>query len=566
MIDSDRSAALFLRDVQAEFLQILPERIREMEGLLESITRGSRRDEDLEDLHRLAHSLTGEGATFGFRLISDAARELERHLKSLIDTGLGSEGDVAGRIRRQIREILNASRGYSIDRLPDLPNRFSRSVAPPLRGSERLIFLVDDDEKLAKAMAVQLRHYGYQVMVFVSLRGLREQIEEHSPATVIMDIVFAEGDLAGVDFIAGLRAAVEEPMHVVFISRRSDIEARLQAYRAGADAYFTKPIDINVLAERLEILTGRQAERPYEILIVDDDDDVSSVYALELERAGMVATVVAEPMEALARIDAARPDLILLDVYMPHCSGPELAAVLRQHESYFSIPIVFLSAEGDFDQQVEALAQGGDEFLTKPVDSDHLVALVRSRAQHGRALESRMYQDGLTGLMNYSKQTQQLMTELKRASREGTPLAFVMSDLDDFKTINDTWGHAAGDRVLRSVAGIFKKRLRQSDLIARYGGDEYAVVLPNTTAGDAKRLFEEICASFAQLSHLVGDQRFTTSLSCGISAFPEQPTLERLAEAADRALYRSKSEGGNRVTVVAEAGTPDGVEPSPDGG
>ena len=86
-------------------------------------------------------------------------------------------------------------------------------------------------------------------------------------------------------------------------------------------------------------------------------------------------------------------------------------------------------------------------------------------------------------------------------------------------------------------------------MIARYGGDEYAAVLPNTRAGDARRLFEEIRASFAQLSHLVGDQRFTATISCGISSFPEEASIERLAEAADQALYRSKSRGGNRVTV-----------------
>jgi len=550
MSEIDSSAGVFLREIQREFLHGLPARARDMAALWTQIVASAGDRDHLEALHRHAHTMAGEGATFGFQWVAQAAQALEETLRTSLDEGT-SMAARSSEVARQLTAIEMASKKYTADHLPDLPNHFSRDPTPE-PSEEKLVFIVDDDEELAKAMAVQLRHYGYQVRVFPNLEALQSRIRVHEPVAVVMDIVLPEGEMAGPEFIRELRRTLTTPLKVVFISVRSDTEARLQAYRAGGDAFYTKPVDVNTLAEKLDLLSGRRPARAYEILIVDDNIEIATLHAKELESAGMSVNVVSDPMKTFEQIDAERPDLILLDVYMPGCSGPELAAILRQHESYLSIPIVFLSREGDLDQQINALGLGGDDFLTKPIDPVHLLSLVTARARHGRLLGSRIWQDSLTGLMNHSKQKEQLQIELKRAAREGSALSFVMLDLDNFKAINDTYGHATGDRVLRSVAGILKKRLRETDIICRYGGDEFAVVLPATDVTDTKRIFDEVTASFAQLSHVTGDERFTATLSCGLSAYPDYPTTELLTEAADQALYQAKCEGKGRVALSVE--------------
>jgi diguanylate cyclase (GGDEF)-like protein len=125
----------------------------------------------------------------------------------------------------------------------------------------------------------------------------------------------------------------------------------------------------------------------------------------------------------------------------------------------------------------------------------------------------------------------------------------LIATLDDFKSVNDDYGHAAGDRVLCSLANVLKKRLRRTDMIARYGGDEFVIVLPNTRTEDAQRILEELADTFTGLVHTADSRRFSATLSCGIAGFPHWPDVLQLTSAADRALYEAKRQGRNRVVV-----------------
>ncbi|MDA8016584.1 MAG: diguanylate cyclase [Thermoanaerobaculia bacterium] len=544
----DLTPGEYLREIQMEFLGEMQQRIDDLEQIWLSLKSGWRLPA-LEDLHRLAHSLHGEGATFGFDAVAGAAHALESVLKPLRDEGDVPEEQIADSVERQISALRRASLRYSADRLPPLPGRFDGIPKPPQEAAGRVV-LVDDDRDLASAIGLQLRHYGYTVEVFVDPDSAEQSIRERPPAAVLMDVVFEGDHLAGTELVRRLHDSVEDPPPILFLSSRSDLEARLHAIRAGGKGYLTKPVDLANLAERLDRITGRKTERPYEVLIVDDDEKQARYTARILQEADVHTTVLTDPLRLLDSVSEIRPDLLLLDLYMPDCSGPELAEVLRQHEMWLPIPIVFLSSETNPDEQIQALSRGGDEFLTKPVDPETLVATVLPRARRGRQLGSLIELDGLTGLINHSQHQQRLHQEVRRAGRESSSLAFAMIDLDDFKSVNDTWGHAVGDRVLRSLAGMLKKRLRSTDIVARYGGDEFAVLMPSTEGRPAAGLMEELCLAFGQLSHSIGDNQFHVSLSCGVASFPEYADSESLAAAADRALYEVKEAGKSGVRLA----------------
>ena len=319
--------------------------------------------------------------------------------------------------------------------------------------------------------------------------------------------------------------------------------------RAGAKGYFIKPLDVSTIVERLDILTMDGLREPLRVLIVDDTRTHAMLTAAMLGRAGMQTRLVTDPATLLEDLSDFQPELILLDMYMPDCSGDELAAVVRQHDEYVSIPIIYLSGETDRGRQLQALRFGGEEFLSKPIQASHLVAAVEIRAERYRVLRSFMERDSLTGLLNHTRIKSELDKELATARRRSAQMSFVMIDIDKFKFVNDTYGHPTGDRVIRALARILKQRLRRSDIIGRYGGEEFAVVLPDTDPDTARQVIDHVRATFAQVTHLAENIEFSVSFSAGIASFPELKSATELGEAADRALYAAKKAGSNRVLL-----------------
>ena len=249
-----------------------------------------------------------------------------------------------------------------------------------------LILLVEDDLAQAEHLSRILRNDGYRVRVFTTIGDFRTALATgmERPDVVVMDMVFPECDNAGAELLAELKATHTRCPPVVFVSARDDLPARLKAFRAGACRYLSKPVDSARLTDLLDELSGRQPPQPYRVLMVDDDLLLLEAQAEILRVAGMEVHTLSQPLLALEMINEINPDVAVLDVYMADASGPELAALLRERDEQLHLPILFLSAESDMTQQLLALNMGGDDFLMKPVQPEHLVAVVTARARRAR--------------------------------------------------------------------------------------------------------------------------------------------------------------------------------------
>jgi diguanylate cyclase (GGDEF)-like protein len=414
------------------------------------------------------------------------------------------------------------------------------------------VLLAVAEPALAAELAANLARFGYGCVHpdCAADRALDESAE-HLPIAIIYDA--ADSGSAGVATLASLQQRYARPVPVIAILREYDLQLHLQAIAAGAVAVVQWPVDFTKVMDRLEALRTPTSQPPYRILIVDDSDSMANFYGLVLKQAGMQTELVTDPLQALHAVNQFAPDLILMDVYMPRCSGPELARAIRQLDSYLSIPIVFLSSEEDLEKQLSSLTLGADDFLTKTISAKHLVTAVSVRVERARRLRQQMVSDSLTGLLNHSVLKQRLEAELARARRHGEPVSFVMIDIDHFKRINDTYGHPVGDVVIKNIARLLRQRLRSADVVGRYGGEEFALVLPGTPAAMAQQVVDELRRAFASFPFSANQGPFSATFSAGISDFPMQQDGKSLCDAADRALYLAKQRGRNRVELYSPA-------------
>lgn len=553
------------RKLRLSFLAQFPERLRLARELLSSLTPGDGHLERLKQLHLIFHTLKGSGASFGFNSINASAKAAEQMVRETLDR----DGEVTPQLIAALTQQLDTL--ARLDLALDNPNgsdsgpSFAIPARPTVDGypgerRQRLIYLCDDDPLLARELSAQLDCFGYRVVPFVTLDALREAVMAEPPGAIIMDVIFPEGQHAGPTAIAELNSRIGQSVPTIFISSGDDFSARLRAVQAGGSAYCPKPVKAVEMAEILDLLTNRAPPEPFHILIVDDDPDVAQFHAMALEEAGIIARVVSEPERVpgvLASFDA---DLVLMDLYMPNCSGIELAQVLRQIPGYLGLPIIYVSSETNVDRQFKALEVGADGFLTKPLEPARLVAEVHLRAERMRTLRSLMIRDSLTGLFNHNTILQLLEVALAGGRRVNNPVSLAMIDVDLFKSVNDTHGHPAGDQVLMALGRTLRLRLRESDLVGRYGGEEFAVILAGLDTEQAKTVIDSLRTSFAAVTFFADGVEFHCTFSAGIATFPAFTNASLLTEAADRALYRAKHAGRNRVM---SAETPDAATPEP---
>ena len=537
-----------LASLRVEFASNLVQRVDQMITDLNSLEGQADPFGSLQDIYRQIHSLSGSAGTFGFNRLSEQSRQLELILKEFINNHSFLDAETTEYLTSSLQKLHNL-----IDKGPDDDHSSDIQLEslPTQRKTERQVYVVEGEPAQGRKLYLQLNHYGLKTRVFSTTTEAKLALEQEVPDALVLDIVPPEGLSAATDLVTSIRHLLKEPIPSLFISSRKDWESRLAAVRAGGTAYLDKPVDVSMLVDHLHRITQRVQREPYRVLVVDDAFELARHYTLVLRQAGMHAELLTEPSCILEKSDDFNPELILLDFYFPGVSGMEIAQVLRQHQTHFSTPIIFLSTETDLDTQLKTLQQG-DDFLEKPILDTHLVSRVELRIERARALSKLMYHDRLTGLLNQITLKRCLEIELAHCQRQGSPLSYIMLDLDHFKQVNDSHGHAAGERVLKSLAHLLRERLRKSDQIGRNGGEKFGIILPDTDPDKAYQIIEDLRKRFAQLTYWSDGGEFTCSFSAGIACMSAFGTEERLIEAADEALYLAKEKGRNLIILHKE--------------
>ncbi|HEY9163931.1 MAG TPA: diguanylate cyclase [Magnetovibrio sp.] len=541
-----------LAQLRAVYAEKLEERIDDLSAHLKRMSDAGdddvTRNAALEAVRQEAHKLAGSGATFGFPRVTEVAREMELACKHVLD---GTAGYGAGFADRQyelcgrLREATQDT-GSSVE---EESQEIARAATPGIGADVRqnAVLLLDCDETEALQMQREMEHFGFDVRVVTHPSKLEAELAKAPIDVLVSGVMFGDDKTIAFNVLTDLRKRGLISAPLVVYTAQDGIASRLGAARAGAKAYLVKPLDIADLINELDDVTHRTEREPFRVMVIDDDESLARHTELVLQGAGMQTHVLTEPLGVLDALDDFSPELILLDLYMPKCSGSEIASVIRQRHEYAGIPIVFLSGEADKDKQLSAMELGGDDFLTKPIRPSHLISAVRIRSSRFRELRSFMVRDSMTGLYNHTTTKQLMETEIARAHRSGSKMSLASLDIDHFKNVNDTYGHAVGDRVIKALARLLRQRLRGVDVIGRMGGEEFAAILPETPISEAVVVFNQIRTAFSDIVFHTDDASFSVTISCGVAQFPDHGSATELSDAADKALYAAKHGGRNQV-------------------
>jgi diguanylate cyclase (GGDEF)-like protein len=304
------------------------------------------------------------------------------------------------------------------------------------------------------------------------------------------------------------------------------------------------------------------------VLIADDDDDFRSILVRRAKQMGLEVVEVDNGAAAIEALSRERFDLMLLDLYMPKHTGLEVFHFA--HERDPDLQAIILTGGATIETAVEALRIGVYDYLTKPLESLAELELSINRALAHRHLvmeNARLFAevqrlavtDPLTNLFNRHKLDEALAIEVERAHRYDRPLSLIMIDLDGLKSINDTFGHPAGDEVLKIVADAVRSHIRTVDLPTRFGGDEFIILLPEANLEAATNVAKRVCEKVTNTMF----HNKPLSVSAGVAQWSsEYPTAETFLEAVDRTMYKAKRAGGRRIFVLARQSKADhdGIE------
>ena len=375
-------------DLKQDFKKTLPMKVALMRSHLRNSGAGIH---SLKYLEGMAHNLSGSAGSYGFSKVSECASALEDACRQMKEGEIDFSGErLAGYIDDIEESIDRPATGLKISDLEAVSRTDLNAVHTENTGRRHKIILVDDNRDIAESVCAHLKLIDCDC-IWLSDPGELKDMMQVRPDLVIMDIRFPDDENLGLSIIETLKRDDLIPCPVIFLSRKDDFETRLKAVQIGCSAYFMKPFSPVELLNAVQDAVCAQNQKPFHVLIVDDEPEFTKLAGRFLSIAGMTHDAVHDPTLALQAIEKTRPDVVLLDVNMPKCRGFDLAKVIRQDHRYTHIPILFLTSADSNEKKVEAERVFADGFHSKGGDPRHLVEAVKSRAIRARE-SSALYQ------------------------------------------------------------------------------------------------------------------------------------------------------------------------------
>lgn len=550
-----------VRQVWERFKGPILERLTPIDEAVAALQAGTLEEELRSQAEQQAHKLAGSLGMYGFGEGSHMAREIEQALERLSPNDPVSPALIANlqalvaQLRQDIERPPQAVETTDFSREPPpsqpvIREKTESKIMPSTNAP--LLLVVDDDPSLTHQLEQESHHWDVRVQVAADIPRARAAIARQRPDAILLDLAFPEAHSEGLELLEEL-SEHQPHLPVLVFTRRDGFDDRVSVARLGGRAFLAKPVSPSQVFETVVDVLKRTRTPEAKVLATDDDELLLAAIAQFLDPWGIELHTLDDPRLFWETLESTAPDLLILDVDMPNINGIELCQVVRNDRTWQGLPIIFLTARRDPQTIQRIYEAGADDYVPKPVTEPELITRIVNRLERTRLLRSIAETDPLTGVANRYRSQQEFNRYLRLARRYQQPLTLAVIDLDRFKSINDTYGHATGDRVLQRLGQLLRLTFKSEDIVSRWGGEEFIVGMYGLTQQEGIQRVEELLSALRREVFLVaGQQPLRVTFSGGVAEYPKHGTdLQKLYLAADAALYQAKKAGRDRIIAFS---------------
>lgn len=486
--------------------------------------QGQLNPEQQQRAEQEAHTLAGALGMFGIHTGTDLARQIEQLLR--LPQPLGTEH--IEQFQAQVKTLRQTIEAYG----PFTPTDVSESL-PPLPS----LLVIDADRDWIKDLTEQASHWDWTVRAVMDLDAAQTALTQDLPQVILLDPAVADHKNQTIAFLEKV-THFTPPIPVLFYGSPNGLHSRLEVARLGGKAYLEKPIVPKQVLHEVDRVLHQSQAITAKVMIVDDDPHLLQFLPPLLEPWGFKVSTLADSRLFWQTLVAAAPDLLILDVEMPHVSGMELCQIVRNDPYWQNLPIIFLTAHTEAEIVNQIFVLGADDFVSKPVVGPELVVRLVNRLERMQLSQQLWQVDTLTKAYKRQPAIPRLEQMMKRAQESQQPLSLGLVKVTNLRNINAEFDLETGDSILRQVGYALCQGCGQEDVVARWSSNEFLMGLQGIRSDDALHHIQHLCQDYLQ-THQQTNDAVLIQLDLGVVQYPEAgKTLSALYKAADQHRQR----------------------------